>query len=48
MFLLKIPSGMFPPCHLLTVNDRELRTDETCKEGAGYVTLEKLLNYSLL
>ena len=31
LFLLKIPSGMFPPCHLLTVNDRGLRRDETCK-----------------
>ena len=30
------------------LNDRGLRRDETCKEGAGYVTLDKLLNYSLL
>ena len=34
LFLLKIPSGMFPPCHLLAVNGLRLRRDETCKEGA--------------
>ena len=36
---------MFPPCHLLPVNGLGLRRDETCKEGAGYVALDKLLIY---
>ena len=44
-FLLKIPSRMFLPCHLLAVNSLRLRRVETHKEGAGYVTLDKLLNY---
>ena len=36
MFLLKLPWGMFPPCHLLAVNSLRLRRDETCKKGACY------------
>ena len=26
--------------HLLALNNLRLRKDETCKEGAGYVTLD--------
>ena len=45
LFLLKIPLGMFPPCHLLVVNSLRLRKVETHLEGVDYMTLDKLLNY---
>ena len=47
MFLLKIPWGMFPPCHFLIVNSLRLRIDEMCKEGGRLHGLGQVINLLL-